>query len=152
MQRMFRIVLIIIALFSSVSAICGAESPSSVANGVLLVASPTLNDPNFSETVVLVVEHGAKGTLGVILNRPTNMLLSEALPAIRGLKGSNHRLFAGEARRQFGDAPPAVLHLAVGIHPAQEPIGVTLQDGAYTLDLDHIHADGELLHAGAIVS
>lgn len=105
MQRMFRIVLILITLFSNVSAICGAESPSSVANGVLLVASPTLNDPNFSETVVLVVEHGAKGTLGVILNRPTNMLLSEALPAIRGLKGSNHRLFAG------GPVQPAAMLL-----------------------------------------
>lgn len=98
-------VLIVIVLLLSVSEICVAGSASSVANGVFLVASPTLNDPNFSETVVLVLEHGAKGTLGVILNRPTNMLLSEALPGIRALKGSNHRLFAG------GPVQPAAMLL-----------------------------------------
>ena len=91
---MTRVVLILMMLLVHVSAIC-AESPSSVANGVFLVASPTLNDPNFSQTVVLVLEHGPKGTLGVILNRPTNMLLSEALPEVRALAGTNHRLFAG---------------------------------------------------------
>ena len=93
---MARRVFILIMLVVNVSGICGAESgPSSVANGVFLVASPTLNDPNFSQAVVLVLEHGAKGTLGVILNRPTNMLLSEALPEVRALKGTTHRLFTG---------------------------------------------------------
>jgi putative transcriptional regulator len=93
---MTRLVFIFMMLLLNVSAICGAESGQmSVANGVFLVASPTLNDPNFSQTVVLVVEHGSKGTLGVILNRPTNMLLSEALPEVRALKGTSHRLFAG---------------------------------------------------------
>ena len=88
--------ILMISVLLHVSPIYGAESgPSSVAHGVFLVASPTLNDPNFSQTVVLVLEHGAKGTLGVILNRPTNMLLSQALPEIRALKGTSHRLFAG---------------------------------------------------------
>ena len=76
----------------------GAEaefSPSSVAKGVLLVASPTLTDPNFQQTVVLVVEHGPEGTLGFILNRSTNVLLSEVLPQLTVLKGTNHRLFEG---------------------------------------------------------
>lgn len=63
--------------------------------GVLLVASPTLNDPNFRQTVVLVVEHGPEGTLGLILNRSTNVLLSEALPDVTALKGTRYRLFAG---------------------------------------------------------
>ena len=70
-------------------------SPSSVAKGVLLVASPKLTDPNFHQTVVLVVEHGLEGTLGLILNRSTNILLSEALPQLTVLKGSNHRLVVG---------------------------------------------------------
>jgi putative transcriptional regulator len=70
-------------------------SPSSVGKGVLLVASPTLNDPNFRQTVVLVVEHGPEGTLGLILNRSTNVLLSEALPDVTALKGTRYRLFAG---------------------------------------------------------
>jgi putative transcriptional regulator len=71
------------------------SGPAPVAKGVFLVASPTLNDPNFRRTVVLVLEHGSQGTLGIILNRPTDMLLSEALPDVHALKGTNHRLFAG---------------------------------------------------------
>jgi putative transcriptional regulator len=70
-------------------------SPSSVEKGVLLVASPSLDDPNFRQAVVLVVEHGPEGTLGLILNRSTNVLLSEALPDITVLKGTSYRLFAG---------------------------------------------------------
>jgi putative transcriptional regulator len=69
--------------------------PASVVKGVFLVASPSLNDPNFRQTVVLVLEHGAQGTLGIILNRPTDILLSQALPDVAALKGTNHRLFAG---------------------------------------------------------
>ena len=70
-------------------------APSSVKKGVLLVASPSLEDPNFRQAVVLVVEHGAEGTVGLILNRPTKLLLSEALPDITVLKGTSYRLFAG---------------------------------------------------------
>jgi putative transcriptional regulator len=70
-------------------------APSSVGKGVLLVASPSLEDPNFRQAVVLVVEHGPLGTVGLILNRSTNILLSKALPDITALKGTSHRLFAG---------------------------------------------------------
>ncbi len=73
----------------------GEFAPSSVKKGVLLVASPSLHDPNFREAVVLIVEHGDEGTLGVILNRSTEVLLSEALPDVTVLKGTSHRLFAG---------------------------------------------------------
>jgi putative transcriptional regulator len=69
--------------------------PSSVGKGVLLVASPSLDDPNFRQAVVLVVEHGSGGTVGLILNRSTNVLLSKALPDITALKGTSYRLFAG---------------------------------------------------------
>ena len=41
------------------------------ANGVLLVAKPSLADPNFRETVVLVTQAPDASTVGVILNRPT---------------------------------------------------------------------------------
>jgi len=70
-------------------------APSSVENGVFLVASPSLQDPNFRQSVVLIVEHGRAGTLGLVLNRSTGVLLSEALPDLTVLKGTPHRLFAG---------------------------------------------------------
>ncbi|HEX8910961.1 MAG TPA: YqgE/AlgH family protein [Humisphaera sp.] len=38
--------------------------------GHLLIATPTLSDPNFFHTVVLLVQHGEEGALGLVLNRP----------------------------------------------------------------------------------
>lgn len=68
---------------------------SSVERGVLLVASPSLGDPNFEQTVLLILEHGNDGTVGLILNRPTNVSLSDVLPDLPVLKRTSHRLFAG---------------------------------------------------------
>ncbi|HEX5550664.1 MAG TPA: YqgE/AlgH family protein [Nitrospira sp.] len=90
------LLLIALTVLEGTTAVAGPEfHPSSVEKGVFLVASPSLNDPNFRQTVVLVLEHGPEGTLGVILNRTTDVLLSEALPDVRALKGTTHRLFAG---------------------------------------------------------
>lgn len=69
--------------------------PSPVTKGVLLVASPSLNDPNFHHTVLLLVKHGPEGALGLVLNRSTNVLLSQALPNLTGLSGTDHRLSVG---------------------------------------------------------
>ena len=48
--------------------------------GRLLVATPNLGDPNFERTVVLILEHGEDGALGVVLNRPSDLHLAEPLP------------------------------------------------------------------------
>ena len=52
----------------------------SVCKGRLLVATPNLGDPNFERTVVLILEHGDDGALGVVLNRPSDLDLAEPLP------------------------------------------------------------------------
>jgi putative transcriptional regulator len=86
----------LLTVLPAVPVLAGVEfAPSLVKKGVLLVASPSLEDPNFHQAVVLVVEHGPEGTVGLILNRSTNVLLSKALPDITVLKGTNYRLFAG---------------------------------------------------------
>ena len=69
--------------------------PSPVQKGSLLVASPSLSDPNFTRTVLFIVEHGQGGTIGLVLNRPTDVLLAEVLQDLPILKQTNHRLFAG---------------------------------------------------------
>jgi putative transcriptional regulator len=46
--------------------------------GQLLIASGRLMDPNFARTVVLIVQHDEDGVLGVILNRPLDIPVSEA--------------------------------------------------------------------------
>jgi putative transcriptional regulator len=80
----------------AIPTLAGTEfAPLPVAKGVLLVASPSLADPNFHQAVVLIVEHGPDGTLGLILNRSTKVLLSEALPELTVLKGTTYLLFAG---------------------------------------------------------
>jgi len=49
--------------------------------GRLLVAAPGMLDPNFDRTVVLVLEHGVEGAVGVVLNRPSQTELGDPLPA-----------------------------------------------------------------------
>jgi putative transcriptional regulator len=48
--------------------------------GRLLLAGPGLMDPNFFRAVVLMLEHTDEGALGVVLNRPTDLPVREALP------------------------------------------------------------------------
>lgn len=49
--------------------------------GRLLVATPRLGDPNFHRTVVLLLDHDETGSLGVVVNRPTEVALGEVIPA-----------------------------------------------------------------------
>lgn len=51
----------------------------SLEKGVFLVSEPFLPDPNFKRTVVLLTEHDAEGSIGFVLNRPTNLLLNDVL-------------------------------------------------------------------------
>ena len=48
--------------------------------GKLLVAGPDLLDPNFRRTVVLISEHSEEGAMGVVLNRPSEHTVAEAVP------------------------------------------------------------------------
>jgi len=50
--------------------------------GQLLLASPTLLDPNFMRTVVLIGVHSEEGAMGVVLNRPSGVSVADAVPAL----------------------------------------------------------------------
>ena len=81
-----------------------AESP----NAVLLVAKPTLLDPNFSQSVVLATQTPDAETVGVILNRPTPLHATDVLPP--ELPAANYgdaMFFGGPVLRQ---AIVAVFH------------------------------------------
>jgi putative transcriptional regulator len=56
-------------------------APGQPRAGGLLVATPVIGDPNFDRTVVLVLQHDEDGTLGVVLNRPSELTVAEAVPA-----------------------------------------------------------------------
>ncbi len=53
--------------------------------GQLLIAGPSLIDPNFWRTVVLVIEHSDEGALGLVLNRVSETTVGEAVPQIQEL-------------------------------------------------------------------
>ena len=63
--------------------------------GRLLVATPTLEDPNFFRSVVLVLEHGEDGALGVVLNRPSETAVGETLPGWNPLASNPGVVFVG---------------------------------------------------------
>ncbi|MDQ7948723.1 MAG: YqgE/AlgH family protein [Pedobacter sp.] len=48
--------------------------------GNLLISEPFLIDPNFKRAVVLLAEHGEEGTLGFVLNHPSQLLLKDLVP------------------------------------------------------------------------
>jgi putative transcriptional regulator len=66
------------------------EADSSLTNH-LLIAMPSLSDPNFSQTVALVCEHTDKGALGIVLNKPLPMKLSDVLSQMK-LEPSNETI------------------------------------------------------------
>ncbi|MGZ8752871.1 MAG: YqgE/AlgH family protein [Acidimicrobiia bacterium] len=63
--------------------------------GRLLVATPLLADPNFVRTVVLVLDHGDEGALGVVLNRATDTLVAEAIEPWAGMASVPAVVFLG---------------------------------------------------------
>jgi putative transcriptional regulator len=70
-------------------------SDTRVGVGDLLVATPALLDPNFERTVVLVLDVDEDGALGVVLNRPSTVPVSEILPDWGDLAGAPDVLFQG---------------------------------------------------------
>ncbi len=62
-----------------------------IAQGHLLVATPKLPDPNFSKAVVLLVQHGENGSLGVVLNRPTEQTIEEIWQQVSDVPCSDKR-------------------------------------------------------------
>jgi putative transcriptional regulator len=63
--------------------------------GSLLVATPTLQDPNFDRTVVIGVGHESDGVLGVVLNRATERQVAHYLDQWADLAGDPAVLFEG---------------------------------------------------------
>lgn len=87
--------------------------------GTLLVAAPTLTDPNFVRTVIYMLEHHADGSVGVVLNRPSAVAVRDVLPQWRAVASRPRRLFVGGPVESSG-----ALCLAQCL-PGQRPTGWT---------------------------
>src|SRR5437763_8711319 len=107
--------------------------------GQLLIAGPTLLDPNFWRTVVLIVEHTDEGALGVVLNRPSDSTVGDAVPQLEELVDRDDPLYIGGPVQpssvivlaEFEDADDAALVafddvgvLGTGASTEEPPAGV----------------------------
>ena len=75
--------------------ILGRTDSSELGAGKFLIASRRLGDPNFSRSVILLLEYGRRGAMGVIINRPTHVSLSTLLPDLDELRGVSQSAFVG---------------------------------------------------------
>jgi putative transcriptional regulator len=82
----------------AVAATAHGQPPS---KAVFLIARPGMPDPNFRESVVLVVQAAGGGeATGVIINRPTNRSLAELLPSKRFASFTDPIFFGGPVAQQ----------------------------------------------------
>lgn len=73
----------------------GGAAPPETLTGHLLVATPRLADPNFARCVLLVLDHGVHGALGVVLDRPGGVSVDEVLPQWQPLATTPAEVFTG---------------------------------------------------------
>jgi putative transcriptional regulator len=97
--------------------------------GKLLIASPKIVDPNFRRVVVYMAEHSEEGAMGLVLNRPAEAKVHEAVPDLEWLAGDADSVWVGGPV-----APASVVVLAEFSEPSAAAL---LVDG----DLGFVPAD-----------
>ena len=98
--RLMPLVILLITVTLAVAAPAGtddefAQPASRLRTGILLFAIPELRDPNFGQTVVLLTHYSRQGANGLIINRPTEISLREALPEFEAGRKFTLPLFFG---------------------------------------------------------
>ncbi len=68
--------------------------------GKLLIASPSLTDPNFERSVVLMTEHSEDGAMGIVLNQPADAAASELIPALETIARDDPLFIGGPVQPQ----------------------------------------------------
>ena len=106
-----------------------AAEPPEIAplTGQLLIAAPTIGDPRFAHTVILMVRHDRQGAFGIVINRPVGespiaSLLEGAGEDVSGISG-NLRIFSGG--------------------PVQQELGFVVHSTEYRLD-ETLDVDGRV--------
>ncbi|CAJ1587663.1 YqgE/AlgH family protein [[Mycobacterium] wendilense] len=90
-----------------------APAAQRVRAGTLLLANTDLLEPTFRRSVIYVVEHNDGGTLGVILNRPSEMAVYNVLPQWAKLTAKPKTMFVGGPVKR--DAALCLGTLRVGV-------------------------------------
>ena len=82
-------------------------------SGRLLIAGPSLGDPNFDRTIVYLLDHGPEGALGVVINRSTDLDVADTVLSWATVAPPPAVLFSG------GPVEAGVL---VGLARVRDPI------------------------------
>ena len=90
--------------------------------GKLLIASPSLLDPNFARAVVLIGEHNEDGALGVVLNRPSDTAVDEAVPDLADLVSDEAPVHVG------GPVQPAAVLVLAEFDQPDEASAIVVED------------------------
>ena len=97
--------------------------------GQYLIAGKRLRDSNFYKTVVLLVEHGTEGVMGLVVNRPSSVTVAHALSEHFKLPETDDLVYVGgpvepsalfilhNASEHSNDEVPVVPDLYVGSSP-----------------------------------
>lgn len=105
--------------------------PTTSFRGRLLVAEPTLADPNFHRTVVYVIEHNDEGALGVVLNRPSETPVHAVVPTWSPYVSDPKILFTGGPV-----SPEAAICLGRCDDGSDSALWTGLSDGIGVIDLN----------------
>jgi putative transcriptional regulator len=100
--------------------------------GKLLISSPLLHDPNFRRTVVLMTHHDDEGAMGLVLSRPSEVQVADAVPELAELPGVDERVYVGGPVQ-----PEAVVVL---VEHEDEPA----DDATIVGNVAFMHADSDL--------
>ncbi|MEV6068072.1 YqgE/AlgH family protein [Nocardia sp. NPDC052001] len=102
--------------------------------GTLLVSATDLIEASFRRSIVYIIEHNDAGTLGVVLNRPSDTAVHDVLPNWADLAASPRALFLGGPVKR--DAALCLATVKVGVTFTKVP-GLRRVDGRVALvDLD----------------
>lgn len=96
--------------------------------GRLLVATPSLADPNFSHSVVYLLDHSDEGAVGIVVNRPSDVEVADALPRWEPVTSRPRVMFVGGPVQ-----PEAVVGLGRG--QAENELLQEVSDGVGVVDL-----------------
>ncbi len=118
-----------------------------LSQGVFLVAKPHIRDPRFKQTVILIVGHDQWGSIGLVVNRPSDVPLEKLLPDLPSPASSENFVYYG------GPVEINLLHFLVK-SPTPPQLGVPVLEDVYFLAAESVsdafsreNKPGGILHA-----
>jgi putative transcriptional regulator len=117
--RRLALSLAIYSVLGASALLAQSQNPGDLAVGKLLVAPKDSSDPNFAESVILLVHYAGDGTVGLVINRRTTLSGSRVLHALKGAANYSQPAYAGgpvetdvvEALAQLPPGPHDATHL-----------------------------------------